>query len=88
MRRREFIILLGGVSAAWPGSASAQAEKPIRIGMLPFGSPSNDYDKSLVEAFRLGLAQRFSSHSYTLRQPAFRQYLKTKWTRPSLTSPI
>ena len=57
MRRREFIILLGGVSASWPGSGSAQANKPIRIGLLPFGSPSNDYDKSLVEAFRLGLRQ-------------------------------
>src|SRR5215472_3567437 len=57
MRRREFIILLGGVSAAWPGSGSAQANKAIRIGLLPFGSPSNDYDKSLVEAFRLGLRQ-------------------------------
>ena len=57
MRRREFIILLSGVSAAWPGSGSAQANKAIRIGLLPFGSPSNDYDKSLVEAFRLGLRQ-------------------------------
>ena len=57
MRRREFIILLSGVSAAWPGSGSGQADKAIRIGLLPFGSPSNDYDKSLVEAFRLGLRQ-------------------------------
>jgi len=57
MRRRELIILLGGVSAAWPGGGSAQANKAIRIGLLPFGSPSNDYDKSLVEAFRLGLRQ-------------------------------
>ena len=33
------------------------ATTPIRIGLLPFGSPSNDYDKSLVEAFRVGLRQ-------------------------------
>jgi hypothetical protein len=51
MRRREFIILLG-VAVAW-GNARAQAKEPTRIGLLPFGSPSNDYDKSLVEAFRL-----------------------------------
>src|SRR5207248_978087 len=58
MRRREFITLLGGVAAAWPGRVSAQQTKtPIRIGLLPFGSPSNDYDKSLVEAIRLGLRQ-------------------------------
>ena len=58
MRRREFITLLGGVAVMWPGRASAQQDKkPIRIGLLPFGSPSNDYDKSLVEAFRLGLRQ-------------------------------
>ena len=28
-----------------------------RIGLLPFGSPSNDYDRSLVEAFRFGLRE-------------------------------
>jgi putative ABC transport system substrate-binding protein len=57
MRRREFMTLLGGLAAASGRGASAQANKPIRIGLLPFGSPSNDYDKSLVEAFRLGLRQ-------------------------------
>jgi putative ABC transport system substrate-binding protein len=30
---------------------------PIRIGMLPLGSPSSAYDRSLVEAFRQGLQQ-------------------------------
>jgi putative ABC transport system substrate-binding protein len=58
VRRREFIALIGGVVASWPLEASAQlGNKPVRIGLLPFGSPSNDYDKSLVEAFRLGLRQ-------------------------------
>ena len=57
MRRREFMTLVGGLAAVWGRGASAQANKPIRIGLLPFGSPSNDYDKSLVEAFRLGLRQ-------------------------------
>jgi putative tryptophan/tyrosine transport system substrate-binding protein len=58
MTRREFITLLGGAAAAWPLAALAQqAKSPIRIGMLPFGSPSNAYDQSLVEAFRSGLRQ-------------------------------
>ena len=58
MRRRDFITLLGGAAVAWPLKASAQLAKgPIRIGLLPFGSPSNAYDQSLVEAFRSGLRQ-------------------------------
>src|SRR3974390_2074282 len=56
MRRRQFISLLGGVAATWPGGARSQQSKaPVRIGMLPIGLPSNAYDKSLVEAFRQGL---------------------------------
>jgi putative ABC transport system substrate-binding protein len=58
VRRREFITLISGVVAAWPLGTSAQpAKSPIRIGLLPFGSPSNAYDESLVEAFRSGLRQ-------------------------------
>jgi putative tryptophan/tyrosine transport system substrate-binding protein len=42
---------------AWPVVARAQPAKgPARIGLLPLGSESNAYDRSLVEAFRLGLA--------------------------------
>jgi putative tryptophan/tyrosine transport system substrate-binding protein len=58
VRRREFITLISGVVTAWPLAASAQpAKKPIRIGLLPFGSSSNAYDQSLVDAFRSGLGQ-------------------------------
>lgn len=58
MRRREFIALISGVLATWPLRANAQqAKKPTRIGLLPFGSPSNAYDQSLVDAFRSGLRQ-------------------------------
>jgi putative ABC transport system substrate-binding protein len=58
MRRRHFIALLGSAAAAWPVVARAQhARGPTRIGLLPFGSPSNAYDKSLVDAFRSGLRE-------------------------------
>jgi putative ABC transport system substrate-binding protein len=56
--RRQFITLLGGAAAAWPVAALAQqARAPTRIGMLPLGSPSSAYDRSLVDAFRQGLHQ-------------------------------
>jgi len=58
MRRRDFIAFLGAVVVAWPLALRAQQTKgPIRIGLLPFGSPSNAYDQSLVDAFRSGLRQ-------------------------------
>ena len=57
MRRRELITVLGA-AAIWPLEAIAQlANRPIRIGLLPFGSPSNASDQSLVDAFRSGLQQ-------------------------------
>jgi ABC-type uncharacterized transport system substrate-binding protein len=55
VRRREFITLLGG-AAAWPFAARAQhVGEPVRLGFVPLGSPANNYDFSLVEAFRQGL---------------------------------
>jgi len=56
MRRREFITLLGGGAAAWPLAANAQQHRgPVRLAFIPIGSPSNPYDRSLVEAFQRGL---------------------------------
>jgi putative tryptophan/tyrosine transport system substrate-binding protein len=58
MRRRDFITLVGGAAAAWPLAVRAQQSKgPVRLGFLPLGSPSNSYDRSLVEAFQQGLHQ-------------------------------
>ena len=55
MRRREFITFLGS-AVAWPLAANGQqVENPVRIGFLPLGSPSDVYDRLLVEAFRDGL---------------------------------
>jgi putative ABC transport system substrate-binding protein len=57
VRRREFITLVGG-AVAWPLAARAQHPKrPVRIGFLPLGSPSNANDRSRAEAFRQGLRQ-------------------------------
>src|SRR6516162_3644261 len=57
MRRRDVITLIGG-AAAWPLAARAQQTgTPLRIGFLPIGSPSNPYDRSLVDAFREGLLE-------------------------------
>ena len=56
MRRRDLITLLGCAAVAWPLAARAQQHKgPVRLGFLPIGSPSNAYDRSLVEAFQEGL---------------------------------
>src|SRR5262249_16303836 len=56
MRRREFISLLVGAATAWPQAGRTQpSENLARIGFLPLGSPSNQYDLSYVEAFRSGL---------------------------------
>ena len=56
MKRREFMAAVGGAAVAWPVVVRAQqAKAPLRIGFLPLGSLSNAYDRSLVEAFRLGL---------------------------------
>jgi putative ABC transport system substrate-binding protein len=55
MRRREFIRVVGGATI-WPLAARAQQRgEPVRLGLVPLGSPANNYDFSLVEAFRQGL---------------------------------
>ena len=57
MRRRVFLqIVAGGLFAAAPAAAQ-QPNGPPLVGFLPLGSPANEYDRSLVEAFRLGLRE-------------------------------
>jgi ABC-type uncharacterized transport system substrate-binding protein len=50
-------VLLASLAAAALCAQAQQANAQARIGLLPFGSPSNEYDRSLVAAFRLGLRE-------------------------------
>jgi putative ABC transport system substrate-binding protein len=54
MKRREFIMLIGGI-AAWPRVAHAQPQALPTIGFLSARSP--DESAPLVDAFRRGLAE-------------------------------
>jgi putative tryptophan/tyrosine transport system substrate-binding protein len=55
VKRREFITLLGGVAAAWPGGARAQQQAMPVIGYLNLGSPESDGPRLI--GLRQGLNQ-------------------------------
>ena len=54
IRRREFIVTLGG-AAAWPFAARAQQPALPVIGYLNFGSP--EFDTPRLTGLRRGLSQ-------------------------------
>jgi len=56
--RRSIVTALGASVLASPAlSLAQQPVGPVRIGVLPLGSASNGYDRSLVDAFRQGLRE-------------------------------
>jgi putative tryptophan/tyrosine transport system substrate-binding protein len=55
MRRREFIMLLGG--AAWPFAARAQADRVRRVGVLMNRAASDPEGQARVAAFKAGMQQ-------------------------------
>lgn len=55
VRRRDFIILLGGATATWSRPAQAQRSTPPIIGFLGFGTASASSNR--VDALRAGLRE-------------------------------
>ena len=58
MRRREFIVVLGGAAAAWPLATRAQQPERMRhIGLLMAASADDPEYQARMAAFRQGLEQ-------------------------------
>jgi putative ABC transport system substrate-binding protein len=58
MRRREFITLLGGLTAAWPFATNAQQSPgPWRIGFLAGGERPMNFEGTAYGAFLRGMRE-------------------------------
>src|SRR5215472_12163674 len=73
MRRREFILALGGAAAAWPLAARAQqGERVRRIGVLLYLVPGDAEGQARLAAFTHALSQLGWSEGRNLR-------IDTRW---------
>jgi ABC-type uncharacterized transport system substrate-binding protein len=57
MKRREFIMLLGGAAAAWPFATSAESGRMRHIGVLVAAGADDSVFQAHIAAFLQGLAQ-------------------------------
>jgi putative ABC transport system substrate-binding protein len=77
MRRREFIMLLGGAAATWPLSARAQQADPMRrIGALMAYAERDPEGQASLAAFREGLQKLGWTEGRNIR-------IDTRWATPS-----
>ena len=68
MRRREFIALLAGATAAWPFGVRAQKrERPRRLGVLMSNAESDPLGQARIAALRAGLQELGWSEGGNLR---------------------
>ena len=75
MRRREFLVMIGGAGTAWPLSARAQQPAMPVIGLLGTRAPGDDpqlltefrqglKDAGYVEGQNLAMEYRFAENQY------------------------